>query len=177
MATRVLLQNPQSNQIRVIKVGFSWTSFFFGTFFGIPLFLRGLTGHGLFMVGFYFAYTIMMIMAQSSEAAAGGAVLLWFLAVGLAFFYGFRANAMAGQKYLAEGWQFAKPDSSEALIAASAWSIALPQQTSHRRGTQIIETDQTPVNDSIDKLERLVALKQKGLLSDEEFAAEKSKTI
>jgi hypothetical protein len=50
MATYVKMERemPQSQRDeREIKVGWSWTLFFFGNFFGIPWFMRGLPKYGL----------------------------------------------------------------------------------------------------------------------------------
>lgn len=38
----VLMKNSKTNETKEVKVGFSWTLFFFSGFFGIPLFLRKL---------------------------------------------------------------------------------------------------------------------------------------
>jgi hypothetical protein len=186
MATHVALQNPRTNQIQVIKVGFSWTSFFFADFFGIPLFLRGLTKHGLIMVAFQLVrwinanQVVWWINASEAEKTPGAvyaAPFLLIVTLGLDLFYGFRANALAGQKLLAEGWTFAKPNSSEAVIAAATWGYPLPKEAPKRSSSEGQGADVERGDDVVDKLERLVALKQQGLLSDAEFAAEKSKMI
>lgn len=39
---KVGMRNPKTGEIKQVKVGWSWTLFFFSGMFGIPLFLRGL---------------------------------------------------------------------------------------------------------------------------------------
>jgi TonB family protein len=45
---RLLMNEPGTGAVKPVKVGWSWTCFFFWQFFGIPLFLRGLIGPGIF---------------------------------------------------------------------------------------------------------------------------------
>lgn len=42
MAVRAAFRNPRTGELREVKVGWSWTLFFFSGLFGLPLFLRGL---------------------------------------------------------------------------------------------------------------------------------------
>ena len=65
MAINVALQNPQTKETRLIKVGWSWTLFLFSGFFGIPLFRRKLMSWAYLFLGF----NVVFILAAISDSA------------------------------------------------------------------------------------------------------------
>lgn len=84
---------------REVKIGFSWTSFFFG---GFPFLFRGMPVHGL---GWIFLAIITFGISN---------LVLCFI-----------INKQTAVHYLENGY---KPMGSNWDVAASAWGINLPQQ-------------------------------------------------
>lgn len=126
----VLLRNPATNEAKRIKIGFSWTTFLFADFFGIPLFLRRLYSLGLVCVLFsVFSFMIMFLLSrpvpqQSAEDffyLGIGLFCIWSL---LGLYMGDRANRDYGKKLLAQGWIFAEPASGAAKLARKKWEVS-----------------------------------------------------
>lgn len=46
----ITFKNELTGEMKQVKIGFSWILFFFPGFFGIPLFMRKLTGWGIVML-------------------------------------------------------------------------------------------------------------------------------
>ena len=85
---------------REVKVGFSWTSFFFG---GFPFLFRGMPVHG---IGWIFLAIITFGISN---------LILCFI-----------INKQTAVHYLENGY---KPVGSNWDVAASTWEISLPQQS------------------------------------------------
>jgi hypothetical protein len=100
----VSLRHPVTGQIKVQPEGWSW-SCFFGGFIGGPLFTRGLHVWGAVMVVFDMTYLIIQFVpGAKATALENWMYLAW---IGLSFFFGMRANAMAIDHHLNNGWEFA----------------------------------------------------------------------
>ena len=83
--------------IRQVKVGFSWTAFFFG---GLPFFFRGIPLYGLLWV----------ILGMCTFGFSN--IVLWFI-----------INKQTAHYYLEHGY---KPVGEGWVVAGSNWGIALP---------------------------------------------------
>lgn len=115
---QIALRHPGTEQFKFIDSGWSWTIFLGAAFFGLPLFFRGLAFWGTVMVVVWCLRILGPIMADSVATAAS---IEWFfiLAVlGLSVFLGLKGNLMSARHYIACGYQFAKPDSTEARVGA-----------------------------------------------------------
>jgi hypothetical protein len=118
----VNLRNRTTGEIKSQKIGWSWTCFLFGSFFGIPLFLRNLNVWGgvmLFLSGFDLALSSW----PPSPAIIINEIFVSLIEVGLSIFFGVAANRMAGKSYLEHGWEFAEPNSAAAAAARQAWGL------------------------------------------------------
>lgn len=103
------LKNPRTNRIVELKVGWSWTCFFFSSFMGIPLFSRKLYIQGfamvmldLFGLSANFVEFLRILDGSSSVAFAG-----WFIS-GIAFvlsiFFAIKGNEMYANVLRSQGW-------------------------------------------------------------------------
>jgi hypothetical protein len=118
------LRNPRTSEIKHVKAGWSWTSFFFNQFFGIPLFLRGLVGLGVAAIGIQVVGILLQLYVQSetfrTEVLAGVAEpdavqtlqfatlgvygAFWLLILGFSIYCGVRANKLFLIRLLDRGW-------------------------------------------------------------------------
>ena len=94
---RVTMRNPHTGELKQIKDGFSWTSFLFWDCLGIPLFLRGLTGYGIF--GLVFGIVTILLPPEAMVA-----LLIVSLVVGA--WLGSIANPEHEKALLREGWVY-----------------------------------------------------------------------
>jgi len=109
MALQVFLQNPRSGETKRLKVGWSWTLFFFA-FTGLPLFLRRLYVWG----GVFLAFWVLTLAEPG----------LWFLFLGMHIWIAIKGNEMAGKNYLDQGWVFATGQELERRYAISQWRLS-----------------------------------------------------
>ncbi|WP_104711381.1 hypothetical protein [Helicobacter felis] len=78
MAGKVVLRN-EAGESRVCKVGFSWTTLFFGFF--VPLFRKDWKWFGIFLaVG-------IIVGVMAGESSPGLAALSWIFQIVMAFIY------------------------------------------------------------------------------------------
>jgi hypothetical protein len=122
MAIKVALQNPQTNEIRHVKVGWSWVLFLFSGFFGIPLFRRKLETWARLFLGFNVAY---FATAWSSGAVATFISFVVLVAEwALLFLLGFKGNEITAKTWLSQGWEFADANADAAKFAKLQWGIS-----------------------------------------------------
>lgn len=100
----VQLIEPATEQTKWVKLGWSWTCFLFSSFFGLPLFLRGLTKWGIAVVSLG---VVNLFWGQLP------ALLLITGPLGLAMtvFFGLKANELTIHQRLRNGWTFADSES------------------------------------------------------------------
>ena len=118
----VALRNPATGQTKFQKIGWSWNCFFFSDLLGIPLFLRGLHGWGAFMVVLWIVNVLASDLPVEQEYLVPAVLLL--LNSGFATFFGANANRLAGLRYLATGWEFARPNAAETTTARRHWGLS-----------------------------------------------------
>ncbi len=126
---KIALKNPQTGKTKEIKVGFSWTLFFF-SFTSIPLFLRGLYGWGLFFGIYMVAYSsipslnipdVDMSIAENVEELRKSLNMLY---LAFAFGLGMEGNKLTAKNYLKKGWEFYDPDGEMTKMAKLRWKIS-----------------------------------------------------
>ncbi len=168
MAQKVAFQHPTSGAVETVKIGFSWTSFLFADFLGIPLFNRRLYIWGSFMLiwGSILGLEYLKVFSGKESSWLGTMIFFGFL---IKIFLGFGVNELAARNYIKKGWTFAYPDSLETKLGQTRWRL-LKLITKPSANHAIND-------DSLSKLEKLASLKEKGLITDEEFIKEKSKLI
>lgn len=123
---KVQLINPRTGELKAIKVGFSWTLFFFSGFFGLPLFLRKLHYWGLFFLLQPVLFNLVPDPPEDKEDAVilGVAYLIMLLIqLGLYVFMAIKGNEMTAKNLLEKGWRFAHRDAIETQIAKRAWGL------------------------------------------------------
>jgi hypothetical protein len=112
----VSLRNKATGEIKRLKIGWSWTCFFWSGFLGIPLFLRGLNVWGAVMLALWGIG--LFLPGQISLT-----LVLAMIGIGFAIFFGGKANAMAGKQYLERGWEFTSPVALSTEKARRAWGL------------------------------------------------------
>jgi len=119
----VMLEKPGTGEHKALGVGWNWSFLFFSAFLGLPLFFNGLPVWGaLALILWGLDWALPMITPDATAAAilVPGSAL-----AGLSVFLGYRGNAMIARRYLARGYQFARPQSTEARLAAQRWGLTV----------------------------------------------------
>ena len=103
----IALRHPQTGETKVLPEGWSWGCFFGCFVLGAPLFRRGLQVWGAAMV----VFNLVLLVLQFVETERAATLYGWMTAIGigLAVFFGLRANAMAIERYRNLGWLPADP--------------------------------------------------------------------
>jgi hypothetical protein len=123
MQIYVGFKNPQSGEIRQVKVGFSWVLFFFSGFIGLPLFYRGLVTWGVIYAGFWVFYMIANLASGSSDSAAGFYVLISLVGLLMGIFMGVKGNEITAKSLLARGWRVTDTDSEFTRMGLARWGV------------------------------------------------------
>jgi hypothetical protein len=120
---KVALQNKPTGEIKLQKIGWSWTCFFGSGLLGIPLFVRGLNVWGTIMILLWTADLLVPLFMISFAFLLS--IVVTCIEFGLSIFLGLKANSMAGKRYLETGWEFAEPNSMTTRLARSSWSLPI----------------------------------------------------
>lgn len=128
MAIRVSFVNPRNGEKKRIKIGWSWTLFFFANFFGILLFMRKLNNLGFVFLAVAFLNWLLPEIPRDPDDQIALALMTAALSVGLSTWIAIKGNAMTARNLLDLGWQFEAPSSAEAMIAKQTWDL-LPSAT------------------------------------------------
>ena len=101
----ISLRHPRTGEIRVLQDGWSWGCLLGSGILGLPLFRRGLQIWGAAMVAFNVVLLIVWMVPTQRAATLYG----WMSVAGfaLSLFFGMRANRMAIDRLLAQGWEYA----------------------------------------------------------------------
>jgi len=119
---KVGIKNPASGEYKEVKVGWSWTLFFFAGFFGLPLFLRRLYVWGS-------VYLVISVVSVLSGYLGENEMILWgntglsLICIGLNIFLAIKGNEMTAKNFLEQGWVFSEPESDAVKIAKGKWGI------------------------------------------------------
>lgn len=120
---KVTLRNPGTSHIKQLKIGWSWTCFFFGQFLGLPFFLRGLPAFGIVTLIWYISCMAFTITTYGDNNPFH--IIVGLLQFAVALFFGLKANELTGKNYLKNGWVFESPDGEEASIAKQKWNVVV----------------------------------------------------
>lgn len=120
---RVAMRNPKTGEIKEVKVGWSWTLFFFSGFFGLPLFLRGLHIWGAIFLVLWVVNLATTVV--TGDAGALISVTLFVVFLGLEIFLGIKGNEMTAKNYLENDWTFVDPNSEITNMAKMRWGITV----------------------------------------------------
>jgi hypothetical protein len=120
----VALVNQKSGEKKNIKVGWSWTCFFFSSWLGVPLFLRRLNVWGAFMCALWFAHVAAVILlSNDSETMMAEGIGFNLLLLGISIWFGLKANRMAFVQYLESGWEPLDRNAPEYMMAKCTWKL------------------------------------------------------
>jgi hypothetical protein len=101
----VTLKNVKTGATKRQKVGWSWTIFFFGGVFGIPLFIRGLNVWGGVAVTMQVIAALTPMDARNPLPAIAGIAVLVLIELGIMIWLAIKGNRMAIEKMLEGNWQ------------------------------------------------------------------------
>lgn len=123
MRVTVGLRNPATEELRVIKVGWSWTLFLFSGFFGIPLFMRGLHTVGVALFTLASLNLAFAILGEEEMIFRAISVVTGVSLFAVGIYLGQYGNEINAKKLLKDGWQIVNPDTSAAQFASEAWGL------------------------------------------------------
>ncbi len=119
----ITLRHPGTQDIKVVKIGWSWSLFLAGGFLGLPLFFRGLALWGAVIL---VAWCLRLAVPFMAESAASADELGWILTMvltALCFYCGLKGNALTARRYFDLGYRYDRPESPEARIAQESWGV------------------------------------------------------
>ena len=100
----IALRHPVTGEIKIQQEGWSWGCFFGAGVLVLPLFRRGLNVWGAAML----VFDVTAFIAGWIDTDSGQSLYAWMSAIGIgaSVFFGFKANAMAMDRALTQGWEF-----------------------------------------------------------------------
>jgi len=119
----VLFRAPSGDRAKRVKFGFAWDLFLFAGFFGVPLFLRGLSAWGAAVLGLWLADLGLGRLAPP-HLRLPLELALFAAFLGLQVYLGFRGNALTARACRARGWQPEAGRDPAVRAALDAWGIA-----------------------------------------------------
>ena len=123
MKIEVPFKNAKTNEIRKVKVGWSWTLFLFSSWLGVPLFMRKLNRWGLIFLGLWVLSTFLQFSMGRGSGLEGLAAIVFLIAIGLSIWIAIKGNEMTAKNYLQTGWKFAEPDSEATRFGKLKWGL------------------------------------------------------
>ena len=120
---QLALRHRGTGKIKLVDTGWSWSIFLAAGFFGLPLFLRGLSLWGTVMV---VTWCLQLFLPQTAGSVGEAASMQLYLSLaigGLCLYLGFKGNALSARHYIACGYDFSDPKGPEARIASEAWGL------------------------------------------------------
>ena len=117
MVAHVAFRKLDTGESKTVKVGWSWTLFFFGPIFGIPFWIRKFYTYAALMIG-WDALCILIPDSSHLNTLVRGA------SIGLSITLGREGNKLTAQYYLNNGWQFVDPDADATIYARQKWALA-----------------------------------------------------
>ena len=118
----VLFRAPSGERAKRVKPGFAWDLFLFAGVFGIPLFLRGLTGWGALVLALWLIDLAAGWLAHRAWWMPTQFVL--FAAFfGLQMLLGWIGNRLTARAYHARGWRAEGTRDPAVRRALERWRI------------------------------------------------------
>ena len=128
----VLFKNENTGEMKEVKLGFSWTIFFFGSFFGIPFFLRRLDGIGITIIVSWVLTTICSIQSwrvdpyygvQFDERMFVFCLFINFCVCAFIIILSFTGNKLGAQKLLEFGFKIVEKDETRRSFIKDNWEL------------------------------------------------------
>lgn len=169
--------HPQTKISKVIPFGFNWISFFF-SFWGVPCFIYGLIGKGIFLVILYSCYVLAIlhgINGTRDDVYESGIAML--IIGGLIFlnslYLGFATNRLRAYNLVGRGYLIKNADSPVIAEQLQKWKIS----ASEIKNYQVNSTRQKASNSNLDELEKLAKLRDNNVISEDEFKKKKTELL
>lgn len=133
MKIEVPFKNPKTNEIKNVKVGWSWTLFFFSAWLGVPLFMRKLNFWGGIFLALWLVNSFLQISMRRTNDADVIAFFLFLVILGLIIWISIKGNEMTAKKYLELGWKFAEPNSEATRFGKLKWGLNNESSSEQRK--------------------------------------------
>jgi hypothetical protein len=121
MTTNVAFRNPRTGQIKEVKVGWSWTLFFFAGVMGIPLFLRKLNAWGFLFLALWTVNALCQTLVSDPIAKSAALLVYGIILLALKIWIAKHGNQLTAENYLDCGWEFVDPQSEPTKYAKAKW--------------------------------------------------------
>lgn len=117
--------HPVTGEKRQVKIGWSWTLFFFGTFFGIPFFIRKMYSWAILMCLLLISYltTVFLSIESRADEANLYLTLFQFALFGLQGYFLVDGNKMTAKYYLNQGFRIENDDEFVKKQVKIAWKF------------------------------------------------------
>lgn len=127
VAYHILFINETEQRIAKVKIGFSWTLFFWTHLFALPLFIRRVYPWA-FGIAALAVFVLLMDPYKTACYYPAGSMLSYHELGGviifvLSFYLGFCGNEITARHYLKNGYRFAEPDSALVILAKAKWGM------------------------------------------------------
>lgn len=121
---KVAMKNPNTGEVKKVKIGWSWTLFLFSGFFGLLLFLRRLHVWGAIYIALWVIHLATLTFIPG-EARAIIVLPNYIVMFGLQCFVAIKGNEMTVKNYLKNGWTLVEPDSKLTKMAKMRWGVTV----------------------------------------------------
>jgi tetratricopeptide (TPR) repeat protein len=118
---RITLKHLETGKARTLKIGWSWTLFFFSSLYGIPLFLRGLKSWGWLMLAVALFTAIRNFSVPDNVGFLDYILIAFFVLSSI--FFGLKGNQLTLKECLKKGWVFANEQSRDAEFVKRALDL------------------------------------------------------
>lgn len=117
MTLMIPFKKTKSGEIKRVKLGISWTTFFFN-YLGIVFFLRGVWSWGVISLIINAIYALVALSLESTESH-----MVAYVAVFINTWIAVKSNEWTAKFYLNHGYEAYEPESDETRLAYSVWSL------------------------------------------------------
>ena len=100
--------HPVTGEARQVKLGYSWTLFFFGMLFGIPFFIRKMYSYGIIICLLLIKHIINIALFDAgyySSYLEQYLLIVNFLSLGVSCTFFVQGNKMTAKYYLTHGFR------------------------------------------------------------------------
>ena len=161
MKVFAIYKNENTNEFNAVKKGFSWPGFFFGW---IWAFVKGLAGIGALLLLWVIISNIIVYSGQDESAS----IIISIIGLVIAIIVGSKGNSWREKKLIEKGFKYIDDITSNSPDVAISLFIQKQEQSTPTKAS---------TDDVVIKLEKLSKLKEKGILTEEEFLTQKKKIL
>jgi hypothetical protein len=120
VAIKVGMKNA-AGDVKLVKVGWSWTCFLFGSFYGVPWYMRKLPIYGAIGAAIGILNTLSYILW--GDAFTSLDAILGIASICFCCFGGMKANELTIRNYFEKGYKFTNPESAEFALMNNKYHI------------------------------------------------------